>query len=127
MKTETVYLLWWPQKLTQIKDIIDDEARSNRNTKVMKNNLFTSCFIVLIGGISPHLTWDRDQGKWHWLIRGEKESVYEAIFLVQDLHEEHFLVISLSRHRDSQLGWPLPLLIFLALSFLHRMENKVES
>lgn len=44
------------------------------------------------------------QGRWHGLIGGKKESVFEVIFLVQDLHEEHFLLISLSRHRNPPTG-----------------------
>lgn len=44
-----------------------------------------------------------------------------------DLQEEHFLFISLSRHRTSPTGLALSLTIFLPLSLLLRMGKKVES
>lgn len=50
-----------------------------------------------------NLGW-RFQRRHHGLLKGKKESIFEVIFLVMDLQEEHFLLISLSRHRTSPTG-----------------------
>lgn len=56
-------------------------------------------------GVPPHLPWDRDLRKAAWTDQGEKEDQSLKLFSwFKDLQEEHFLLISLSRHRDPPTG-----------------------
>ena len=83
------------------------------------------------GSIFPHLTWMETSGKAAWAAEGKKKKKKKrnkSLFSwFVDLQEEHFLLISLSRHRTSPTGLALSLTIFLPLSLLLRMGRKVES
>lgn len=76
------------------------------------------------GSIFPHLTWDGDFRKGSMRVKKMNKSLFSWFV---DLQEEHFLLISLSRHRTSPTGLALSLTIFLPLSLLLRMGKKVES
>lgn len=72
--------------------------------------------------IFPSLTWDGDfQESSSSMQRWEKMN--KSLFLV-GLQEEHFLLISLSRHRTLPTGLALFLTIFLPLAALAEMWKK---